>query len=183
METNICVAGFGGQGVMSLGKFLSTAICDSTQKNVTFFPSYGAEMRGGTANCFVVVSDDLIGAPLGDAMDNLIVMNEPSLDRFMNTLRSGGVLFINESIVKKEIERADIEIVSAPVTELALELGNAKVVNVIMLGVYIGYTEIISPEIVWGTIEHTLSKKPTLLPLNRKAFELGLETGRAQKLS
>lgn len=105
METNLCVAGFGGQGVMTLGKFLAEATCDSTNKNVTFFPSYGAEQRGGTANCFVVISDEMVGAPLGDVMDDLIVMNEPSLDRFIGTLKAGGTLFVNNSIVKKEITR------------------------------------------------------------------------------
>lgn len=181
METNLCVAGFGGQGVMTLGKFLATATCDSTNKNVTFFPSYGAEQRGGTANCFVVISDEMVGAPLGDVMDDLIVMNEPSLDRFICTLKEGGTLFINSSIVKKEITRKDIKVVSAPVTELALEMGNAKVLNVIMLGAYVGYTEVVSPEVVWGTIEQKLGKKPKLLPLNKEAFEKGLEIGRSQK--
>jgi 2-oxoglutarate ferredoxin oxidoreductase subunit gamma len=181
METNLCIAGFGGQGVMTLGKFLAEATCDSTDKNVTFFPSYGAEQRGGTANCFVVISDEMVGAPLGDVMDDLIVMNEPSLDRFIGTLKKGGTLFVNNSIVKKEIARKDIKVVSAPVTELALELGNAKVLNVVMLGVYAGYTEVISPEIVWGTIEQKLGKKPKLLPLNKQAFEKGLEIGKAQR--
>lgn len=181
METNLCVAGFGGQGVMSLGKFLSQATCDSTDKNVTFFPSYGAEQRGGTANCYVVISDEMIGAPLGDVMDDLIVMNGPSLNKFIGTLKEGGRLFINSSIVKDEIKRNDIEVIEAPVTELALEMGNAKVLNVIMLGVYVGYTEVVDPEIVWSTVEHKLSKKPKLLPLNKQAFEKGLEIGRAQK--
>jgi 2-oxoglutarate ferredoxin oxidoreductase subunit gamma len=181
METNLCVAGFGGQGVMSLGKFLSQATCDSTDKNVTFFPSYGAEQRGGTANCYVVISDEMIGAPLGDVMDDLIVMNGPSLNKFIGTLKEGGRLFINSSIVKDEIKRTDIEVIEAPVTELALEMGNAKVLNVIMLGVYVGYTEVVDPEIVWSTVEHKLSKKPKLLPLNKQAFEKGLEIGRAQK--
>ena len=98
METNLCVAGFGGQGVMTLGKFLASATCDATNKNVTFFPSYGAEQRGGTANCFVVISDEEIGAPLGDVMDDLIVMNGPSLKKFLPTLKKGGTLFINSSI-------------------------------------------------------------------------------------
>lgn len=181
METNLCVAGFGGQGVMTLGKFLASATCDSTDKNVTFFPSYGAEQRGGTANCFVVISDEAIGAPLGNAMDDLIVMNEPSLKKFINTLKPGGTLFINSSIVPEETGREDITLVKAPVTELALELGNAKVLNVIMLGVYVGYTSVISPEIVWDTIEHKLGKKPKLLPLNKAAFEKGLELGRSQR--
>ena len=129
METNLCVAGFGGQGVMTLGKFLADATCNSTEKYVTFFPSYGAEQRGGTANCFVVISDDPIGAPLGDVMDDLIVMNGASLNKFLRTLKSGGNLFINSSIVTGEITREDVTAVKAPVTELALEMGNAKVLN------------------------------------------------------
>ena len=181
METNLCVAGFGGQGVMTLGKFLADATCNSTGKIVTFFPSYGAEQRGGTANCFVVISDEAIGAPLGDVMDDLIVMNGASLNKFIDTLKPGGTLFINSSIVTGEITRSDVAVVKAPVTELALEMGNAKVLNVIMLGVYVGYTEVIAPEIVWQTIEHKLAKKAKLLPLNRQAFEKGLEIGRSQK--
>ncbi len=182
METNLCVAGFGGQGVMSLGKFLASATCDATDKNVTFFPSYGAEQRGGTANCFVVISDGYIGAPLGDVMDDLIVMNGPSLTKFLPTLKQGGTLFINSSIVDEtKVDRDDVKLVKAPVTELALEMGNAKVLNVIMLGVYVGYTEVIDPAIVWSTIEHKLASKPKLLPLNKQAFEKGLELGRAQR--
>ena len=181
METNLCVAGFGGQGVMTLGKFLADATCNSTEKNVTFFPSYGAEQRGGTANCYVVISDEPIGPPLGDVMDDLIVMNGASLHKFLPKLKAGGTLFINSSIVTDEVERTDVKTVKAPVTELALEMGNAKVLNGIMLGVYVGYTEVISPEIVWGTIEHKLSSKPKLLPLNREAFEKGLEIGQSQR--
>lgn len=181
METNLCVAGFGGQGVMTLGKFLASATCDSTDKNVTFFPSYGAEQRGGTANCFVVISDEEIGAPLGDVMDDLIVMNEPSLKKFLKTLKPGGNLLINSSIVPDDVGRDDIKVIKAPVTELALELGNSKVLNVIMLGVYVGYTEVVSPEVVWSTIESKLGKKPKLLPLNKQAFERGLEIGRSQR--
>ncbi|MEL4862299.1 2-oxoacid:acceptor oxidoreductase family protein [Pseudoflavonifractor phocaeensis] len=181
METNLCVAGFGGQGVMTLGKFLADATCNSTDKKVTFFPSYGAEQRGGTANCYVVISDEEVGAPLGDVMDDLIVMNGPSLNKFLPKLKKNGTLFINSSIVSDQIDRADVKLVKAPVTELALEMGNAKVLNVIMLGVYVGYTEVIAPEIVWQTIEHKLASKPKLLPLNKQAFDKGLELGRAQK--
>jgi len=181
METNLCVAGFGGQGVMTLGKFLGEAVCSSTDKNVTFFPSYGAEQRGGTANCFVVISDEKIGAPLGSVMDDLIVMNDASLNKFLPTLKPGGTLFINSSIVEKPTTRDDIKVVEVPVTGLALEMGNSKVLNIIMLGAYIGYSEVVAPEIVWGTIEHKLASKAKLLPLNKQAFEKGLELGRAQK--
>ncbi|MFR6412120.1 MAG: 2-oxoacid:acceptor oxidoreductase family protein [Angelakisella sp.] len=182
METNLCVAGFGGQGVMTLGKFLASATCDATNKNVTFFPSYGAEQRGGTANCFVVISDEEIGAPLGDVMDDLIVMNGPSLKKFLPTLKKGGTLFINSSIVSDDIGRDDVKLVKAPVTEMALEMGNAKVLNVIMLGVYVGYTEVVPPEVVWSTIEHKMAKKPKLLPLNKEAFEKDISV-RAEKFS
>ena len=181
METNLLVAGFGGQGVMTLGKFLASATCDATDKNVTFFPSYGAEQRGGTANCYVVISDDAVGAPVGDVMDDLIVMNGPSLNKFLGTLKPGGTLFINSSIVDDNIPRDDVKIVEAPVTEMALEMGNAKVLNVIMLGVYVGYTEVVPVDVVWSTIEHKLGKKPKLLPLNKQAFEKGLEIGRSQR--
>lgn len=181
MERNLMVAGFGGQGVMTLGKFLAEATCESTDKNVTFFPSYGAEQRGGTANCYVVISDDDIGAPLGDQMDDLIVMNDPSLSKFLYKLVPGGALYINSSIVKSEITRTDIKVVKAPVTELALEMGSAKVLNIIMLGVYVGYTQVVPEAVVWRTIEHKLGKKPALLPLNRQAFELGLKLGREQR--
>ena len=181
MERNLMVAGFGGQGVMTLGKFLAEATCESTDKNVTFFPSYGAEQRGGTANCYVVISDDDIGAPLGDQMDDLIVMNDPSLSKFLYKLVPGGTLYINSSIVKSKITRTDIKVVKAPVTGLALEMGSAKVLNIIMLGVYVGYTQVVPEDVVWRTIEHKLGKKPALLPLNRQAFDLGLKLGREQR--
>ncbi|WP_304507546.1 2-oxoacid:acceptor oxidoreductase family protein [Anaerotignum sp.] len=181
METNLCIAGFGGQGVMTMGKFLADATCNATEKKVTFFPSYGAEQRGGTANCYVVISDEEIGAPLGDVMDDLVVMNAPSLAKFLPILKSGGTLFINSSIVSDDISRSDVKLVKAPVTEIALEMGNAKVLNVIMLGVYVGYTEVLEPEVVWETIKHKLSSKPKLLPLNKEAFEKGLVLGHSQK--
>lgn len=181
METNLCAAGFGGQGIMTLGKFLAEAACSAPEKKVTFFPSYGAEQRGGTANCYVVISDDEIGSPLGDAMDDLIVMNDPSLDKFLPILKPGGTLFVNSSIVSRPIERDDISIVKAPVTELALEIGNPKTLNVIMLGVYIGYTNVLAPEIVWQNIENKFRNKPALLSINQKAFQAGLSLGQIQR--
>ena len=181
MERNLCVAGFGGQGVMTLGKFLAQVACDSTDKNVTFFPSYGAEQRGGTANCYVVIADGTVGAPVSDTMDDLIVMNGASLNKFLPRLNHRGTLFINSSIVRSDINRSDVKVVSAPVTEMALEMGNAKVLNVIMLGVYVGYTKVIDPAIVWKTIKKKLAKKVKLLPLNQAAFEKGLECGRKQR--
>lgn len=182
METNILVAGFGGQGVMTIGKFLASATCDATDKNVTFFPSYGAEQRGGTANCYVVISDEEIGSPMSDEMDDMIVMNGASLDKFLNRLRRGGRLFVNSSIVTEPIQRDDITVIKAPVTDISHRLGNDKVLNIVMLGVYIGCTEVLPVDVVWQTIEHKLGKKPTLLPLNRKAFEEGLAIGKGARI-
>ena len=181
MERNLMIAGFGGQGVMTMGKLLAEATSQATDLNVTFFPSYGAAMRGGTANCYVVISDEPIGAPVSYSLEDLVVMNGPSLHKFLPNLKPGGTLFINSSIVTDEVVRDDVKVVSAPVTDLAFELGNAKVLNVIMLGVYVGYTQVIDPAIVWETIEHKLASKPKLLPLNKQAFEKGLEIGKSQR--
>lgn len=181
MERNLMIAGFGGQGIMMMGKLLSFATCSSTDKNVTFFPSYGAEQRGGTANCYVVISDDEIGSPLGDEMDDLIVMNGPSLNKFLYKLKPGGALYINSSIVKDKIAREDITVVAAPVTEMALEMGNAKILNILMLGVYIGYTDAIPESVVLDAIVTQLGKKPDLIPLNKEAFAKGLSIGKAAK--
>ena len=178
METNICIAGFGGQGVMTIGKFLAQAVTESTDLNTVFFPTYGAEQRGGTANCFVVISDGEVGTPRADLMDDLIILNNPSLNKFINSLKPGGNLFINETIVTDEIKRDDFNIIRVPGTEIALELGNTKVLNVIMLGAYIGYTEVFPVDVMWKTIEAKLGKKVELLPLNKAAFEKGLEYGR-----
>ena len=150
MERNLMIAGFGGQGVMLMGKLLAYSTFSATDRNVTFFPSYGAEQRGGTANCYVVISDE------------------------------GGLLFMNSSIVRKPVDRNGLTVVKAPVTELSMELGNPKVLNVIMLGVYVGYTRVLPEEVVRETLKKQLLKKPALVPLNEKAFALGLEIGKRE---
>ena len=182
MERNLLVAGFGGQGVMMLGTLLAQATCESTDKHVTYFPSYGAEMRGGTANCYVVISDDEIGAPVMEAMEDMIVMNDPSLHKFIAKLKPNGTLFINSSIVKSKIERDDVTVVEVPVTEMALEMGNPKVLNIIMLGAYIGFTEVVSEDVILEAIRNKIGKKkPQLLPLNEEAFAKGLAIGKAAR--
>lgn len=175
------IAGFGGQGVMTMGKLLSEATCQSTDLNVTFFPSYGAAMRGGTANCYVVIADDVIGAPVSNSVDDLVVMNGPSLHKFLPTLKKGGTLFINSSIVKDPIERDDITIIPVPVTEMALEMGNPRILNIIMLGAYIGYTNAVPEEVIIEGIHHKFEHKQKVIPLNDKAFQTGKEIGEGFK--
>lgn len=174
MERNLLVAGFGGQGIMLFGKLLAQAACDYTEKNVTFFPSYGAEQRGGTANCYVVISDEMVGAPVGDMMEDLIVMNGPSLHKFIGRLKPGGNLFINSSIVTDEIERSDINIIKVPAVEMAIEIGSPKVLNIIMLGTYIAVTKVLPVNVVKKVIAEKLGKQPEFIKLNEIAFEKGM---------
>ena len=181
MERNIMMAGFGGQGVMTMGKLLADATCEATDLKVTFFPSYGAAMRGGTANCFVVISDDEIGAPVCYDLEDLIVMNGPSLHAFINNLKPGGNLFINSTIVTDPIERDDINVISAPVTQMAIDIKNERALNVIMLGVYVGYTEAVPEEVIIKGIEHKFEAKPKLIAPNVDAFKMGIEVGKSQK--
>lgn len=178
MEKYIIMAGFGGQGVMLMGKLLCYAVHDSTDLNVTFFPSYGAEQRGGTANCYVAIADEAIGAPVTMAADDLIALNQPSLDRFESRAVQGGTIFVNSSIVKRLPERTDLNVVAVPATELAIEMGSEKVLNVIMLGVYIGYTKVLPEHVVRSMVLSKLGKKQHLIAMNEAAFEKGLELGR-----
>ena len=181
MERNLMIAGFGGQGVMTMGKLLAEATSQATDLNVTFFPSYGAAMRGGTANCYVVISDEPIGAPVSYNLEDLVVMNGPSLHKFIDNLKPGGNLFVNSTIVTDPIERDDINIIEAPVTQMAIDINNPRALNVIMLGVYVGATDAVPEDVIVKGINHKFEKKPKLIEPNVEAFKMGLEIGRAQK--
>lgn len=181
MERNLMVAGFGRAGRDDAGEVPSGGGLRQHGQERDVFPVLRRGARGGTANCYVVISDDDIGAPLGDHMDDLIVMNDPSLSKFLYKLVPGGTLFINSSIVKSAVSREDVKVVRVPVTEMALDMGSAKVLNIIMLGAYVGYTQVVPEDVVWQTIEHKLGRKPKLLPLNKRAFEAGLDIGRAAR--
>ena len=181
MERNLMIAGFGGQGVMTMGKLLAEATSEATDLNVTFFPSYGAAMRGGTANCLVVISDDPIGAPVSYSLEDLVVMNGPSLHKFLPNLKPGGTLFVNSTIVTDPIERDDIKVVKAPVTQMAIDIDNPRALNVIMLGVYVGATDAVPEEVIVKGIEHKFAAKEKLIAPNVEAFRMGLEIGRQQK--
>jgi len=182
MEKSFIIAGFGGQGVMVIGQLLSYTTCETTDKYVTYFPSYGAEMRGGTANCYVVISDEPVGAPKVEKADYLGVLNDPSLVKFRNSVVPGGTVFINSSVVTHEPERDDISAVKVDAGSIAYELGNPKVLNIVMLGAIIGYTDILPEDKVLKTIFKKLgAKRPELNELNEKAFYKGIEIGKAAK--
>ena len=173
--TNI-FAGFGGQGVLLIGKLVAYAGMDEG-RNVSWLPSYGPEMRGGTANCSVVVSDDPIASPVLSMADCVIAMNTPSLDKFEANVLPGGKLFINSSIIDKKATRTDIDVFYVPCNDIADQLGNPKVLNMAMLGAYLEATKVVGVESVLQALLHSLGeKKAHLIPLNRQAIEMGAES-------
>ena len=173
--TNI-FAGFGGQGVLLIGKLVAYAGMDEG-RNVSWLPTYGPEMRGGTANCSVVVSDDPIASPVLSMADCVIAMNTPSLDKFEANVLPGGKLFINSSIIDKKATRTDIDVYYVPCNDIADQLGNPKVLNMAMLGAYLEATKVVGVESVLQALLHSLGeKKAHLIPLNRQAIEMGAES-------
>jgi len=167
-------AGFGGQGVLSMGLSLAQAAM-LEGKNVTYLPSYGAEVRGGTANCTVAVSDEEIASPVASSPDFVVAMNQPSLVRFQNQIQSGGVLFINSSLIDAEILRGDIEIVRVPANSIAEELGSPKSANMVMLGAFTKKSNLVSVASVIEELKSTLKKKQKLIAINQKALMTGYE--------
>ena len=182
MEKSFIIAGFGGQGVMVMGQLLSYTACETTEKYVTYFPSYGAEMRGGTANCYVVISDDPVGAPKVSQADYVVALNDPSMAKFKNSVAPGGTIFVNSSVVTIEEDRQDVHVVEVDAGTIAYELGNLKVLNLVMVGAIIGYTEVLPAENVLQTAFKKLgAKRPELNPINEAAFKRGYAIGKAAK--
>jgi len=172
----IKIAGFGGQGVLLLGRLLSESAM-LLDYHTTWLPSYGPEMRGGTAHCHVNISDKRIGSPLVSIADVLIAMNLPSLDKFENEVRKGGVIFVNSSLIQRKIQRKDVETVYVPATEIADELGQTKATNMVMVGAYAGYTGLLSLESVLVAAKNIVKKKE-FREINEKAIKRGIENVR-----
>lgn len=145
-EKIIC-AGFGGQGVMLIGQLLAYS-ANEKGLNTLWFPSYGPETRGGTANCSVTISDTIVNSPVISKADSLIIMNGPSLDKFVDRVKPGGRIFINSSLTNKKVERNDVSIYYVPVNDIAVELGNSKVANMVMLGAYLEVTKLFDKEVI-----------------------------------
>lgn len=173
MYQGIRISGFGGQGVISSGILLAySGMLDN--KNVSFFPSYGAEMRGGTANCSVVISSEEVTTPVVSRPDTVIVMNEPSLAKFEPMLKPGGLLIINSSLVNSKPKRTDIKTVYVPCNKIAQEVGNPKAANMVALGTFIARTKAIPIDAISRAMPKVYKKlKPEILELNIKALEKG----------
>lgn len=172
MENSILFAGFGGQGVQTLGKLVAYA-ANEEDKYVTFSPAYGGEMRGGTSNCTVVIGDRQIGSPNREQTDFVIAMNIESYQRFEPLVKPGGVLIVNSSLIEERTERKDITQVNVPANDLAAMAGSDKTLNVIMLGFFAAHYDVISKNAAVTVVEERLGKKEKFREMNNKAFTLG----------
>lgn len=179
MLQEVLLAGFGGQGVMSMGQLLAYAGMFEG-KYVSWIPSYGPEMRGGTANCSVCVSDEPISSPIFTEPTTLIVLNRPSLEKFEDDVLSGGLLIINSSLVDIPAKRSDLRVVSLAANNLAYEkLANDRVANMILLGAFVELTGAVSIGAVVDALKKVLPEyRHNLIPLNQKALELGRDLAR-----
>ncbi len=175
MYQGIRISGFGGQGVISAGVLLAQAGM-MEGKEVSFFPSYGAEMRGGTANCSVVIASEEITTPIVSEPDTVMVLNEPSLAKFEPAVKPGGLLIVNSSLVNSRPSRKDIKVLFVPCNEIAGELGNAKVMNMVALGAFAAATGAISVDAIANALPKVYKKlKPEVIALNVKALRRGAE--------
>ncbi|MGG3467233.1 2-oxoacid:acceptor oxidoreductase family protein [Neobacillus pocheonensis] len=173
MLEEIIIAGFGGQGVMSMGQLIAYAGM-LEGKGVSWLPSYGPEQRGGTANCAVVVSDEPVGSPLVTRPSTAIVLNNPSFDKFEQKVRSGGLLIVNSSLVTRVSDREDIKIIEVTATDMANDLGNSRVANMILLGAFLETSKIVSSDSILESLKKVLSAdKHHLLEINKQALEKG----------
>jgi len=175
MTKQFIFAGFGGQGMLLIGKFLAMA-CMLDGKHVSWLPSYGPEMRGGTANCSVIVSDDNVGSPIVDKADVIVAMNPPSLDKFENVVKPGGLLVINSSIIDRKSVRDDITVVYCDANRIAEEVKNPKGANVAILGAMLQHCPIVDTDKMVEAIRIELGeRKLKFLEGNKAALFAGME--------
>lgn len=180
MQHEIVVSGFGGQGVLFAGQLLAYAAMD-TGLHVTWLPSYGPEMRGGTAHCVVIIGDDPIGSPLVRSPEIALAMNNPSLEKYEPLVKPGGLLVVNSSLMNEPPARADIDIILVPANEEAERLGNKRLANIVMLGAMLGVHPVVTPDALTQALRDHLPKRHLhLLDANIAAIQRGAEFGIAQ---
>jgi 2-oxoacid:acceptor oxidoreductase, gamma subunit, pyruvate/2-ketoisovalerate family len=172
MTHEIVMSGFGGQGIMVIGQLMTYAgMLEGRQ--VSWIPSYGPEMRGGTANCSVIISDEPVGAPIVTEPDTVVAMNLPSLDKFEPLMKAGGNLIINSSLIDQAPKRKDVKVCLVPSNDIANELGNMKVANMVVLGAIVAATKAVKQESVLKAFAKMFAKKPHLLAINEQAIKRG----------
>jgi len=174
MQKDVMFAGFGGQGILLMGKLLALAAMDEGRE-VTWVPSYGAEMRGGTANCNVVISDRPIGSPVIRNPMHLVVMNRPSLEKYAPMVRPKGVVLINSSLVTASTGREDIDELTVPANDIAIELGSIKSANIVALAAFVARSQFVDFELLRECVKYEFSKSEELINLNMEALDRGRE--------
>ncbi len=173
MNSNVLIAGFGGQGVLFIGQLLANA-CMLEGLNVTWSPAYGAEMRGGTVNCTVCMSDDEVACAYVDKPDNAITLNEPSFKKFESMIKPGGIIIVNSSLIKAEPKRNDITYKFVPMTDIAHRNGHEKMANIVALGAFLSAFPVVTKNAIIETMKNKLTgKKASMLDSNILALEEG----------
>ena len=173
MTHSFLIAGFGGQGLLFAGKFLAIKGMNEG-KEISWLPSYGPEMRGGTASCSVIVSDDPVGSPIIDHPDVLMVMNLPSLDKYESTVAPGGMIFLDSSLIERKVERTDVKVFYVPATKLAGEQGVSTLANMILTGKILKELGEFDEESIKTALNKVVSAKhPEMFDFNMKALALG----------
>lgn len=181
MKYTLIISGSGGQGVMSVGMMLGESAVKGGL-HATFMPLYGPEQRGGSAKCTVIISKDDIMSPLPKQSDGLIAMNEASFKKFNKELKPGGVMVINSNRVTSKLKRNDITLISVPADDLAEEIGNRRISNIILVGALLGYSEMMDPKLLMDSLEKKFGDKgEKVVEMNRKALYKGVELGRNAK--
>jgi len=175
MLERIIISGFGGQGVMLMGRLLAYAGMIEGKK-VAWMPSYGPEMRGGTANCTVLISTKEIGSPIVSHPKILIAMNQPSLDKFESNVNEDGLIILNDSLINREVKRNDVNVIKIPADEIADKLGNSRAANMVILGAYVKKSGIVKMNTIFQALEKALAgRNKKLLELNKEALKKGAE--------
>ncbi|TET04273.1 MAG: 2-oxoacid:ferredoxin oxidoreductase subunit gamma [Candidatus Atribacteria bacterium] len=175
MLERMIISGFGGQGVMLMGRLLAYAGM-LEGKNVAWMPSYGPEMRGGTANCTVLISTKEIGSPIVSHPNVLIAMNQPSLDKFELNVKENGLIILNDSLIEREVKRNDVDIIKIPADDIADKLGNLRAANMVVLGAYVKKSGAVKLETIFKALEKALAgRDKKLLSLNKEALKQGAE--------
>lgn len=177
MQREVKFAGFGGQGILTAGKFLADAALEEG-KEVAWVPSYGPEMRGGTAYCIVVIADHPIGSPIVNSPMDLVAMNRPSLEKFEGTIRESGLILVNSSLIPDRVERDDVTELLVPCNDTAIKLGNNKGANMVSLGAYVAATGIVKLETVIEMMPTQFARKPQFVEANIKCIEEGAKIAR-----
>lgn len=174
MQSEIMFAGFGGQGILLIGKLLAHAAMEEGSE-VCWIPSYGPEMRGGTAYCTVVIGDRPIGSPIIRNPRHLIAMNRPSLEKFAPVVKPEGVILVNTSLIPIDSGRDDVDELKVPTVEIAKEVGNVRCANIVALAAFVARTKVVTVESLRECVKSEFARKPKVIPLNMEAIEAGIK--------